>query len=135
MSPIITANHLKELIAELEIKKQAQELELKQTIKKTVERFKPSNIVKNVWNQVTSSPEIKENLVDNGLGLAAGLVSRKILVGNTANPIRKLLGSLAQYGISNIVANHADPIKTIGINLWRMILKKNRKRAGTNTQN
>jgi len=128
MNNITTAKQLDNYIAALELKKASQQLELKQTIKEKVEALKPANLLKNAWEHVVSSPEIKDNVIDNSIGLAAGFVSKKILVGNTRNPIKRLLGSLAQFGITNLVAHNPGPIKNLGINLFKMIVrKKNRK--------
>ena len=128
---ITTVVELDAYIAQLKAKKEVQELELKASLKETVEALKPVNLIKTAWNQVTTSPELKDNIVDNGIGLAAGFVSKKILIGNTHNPIKRLLGSLAQYGISNAVANHPDAIKNVGTTLFKMIFKKrNQKKTG-----
>jgi len=124
MQSITTRTQLQLQIAELELVAKAQEAALKETLKETMETLKPVNLFKSVWKQVSSSPEIKENIVDTGIGLAAGFVSKKILVGNTHNPIKRLLGSLAQYGITNIVANHPDLLKSAGSSLIQLLRKK-----------
>ncbi|MES2775178.1 MAG: hypothetical protein V4722_13405 [Bacteroidota bacterium] len=129
MTPTITtALQLDQYIAELEIKKQAQEAELKETIKEGLEKLKPANLVKAVWTGVSTSPEIKEHLIDNGIGLAAGFVSKKLFVGKSQNPVKRLIGSLAQHGITNLVSNHPDAIKNIGVGLLRLIFKRKKKK-------
>lgn len=129
MTPAITtALQLDKYIAELENKKQLLQLELKATVKEKLEGLKPANLIKTVWNEVSSSPEIKHNILDNSLGLAAGFVSRKILIGKSHNPVRRLLGSLAQYGITNVVANNSNPIKNAGLSLLKLIFKKKNKK-------
>ncbi len=127
MPSITTAAALNQYIAELEIKKTDQEIELKQTIKETLDGLKPANLIKNAWNQISTSPEIKDNIIDNGIGLATGYLSKKILTGNTKNPIKRLLGSLAQYGITNMVANHPEPIKNLGSGLLKLIFRRKKQ--------
>lgn len=126
---ITTSEQLNQFIAVLEMKKLNQEIELKHTIKETLNDLKPVNLIKSAWDQVSTSPEIKDNIIDNSIGLATGYLSKKILTGNSNNPLKRLVGSLAQFGITNLVANHPDPIKKAGLGLLRMIFKNRKKVA------
>jgi hypothetical protein len=58
------------------------------------------------------------------LGLATGYLSRKIVVGASGNIFRKLLGSILQFGVTNIVAQHPDVIKSIGQFIFQHIFRK-----------
>ena len=128
MTPsITTAADLKLMITRLESQKDMQELELKQTVRDTLEGLKPANLVKTAFNKVATSPHIQENIVDSTLGMAAGFLSKKILVGRSKNPIKKFLGSVAQYGVTNVVTNHPSGIKNMALKLFQSILAKRRK--------
>lgn len=114
---------LKEAIA-LTRYKQAQELKLlKAQFHLTLESLKPVNLIKSAFHKVTSSPEIKNNLVNDAIGLTTGYLSKKVLVGSTRNPIKKLFGVLLQFAIANVVAKHSDTIKSAGVTLLQRFLK------------
>jgi hypothetical protein len=78
------------------------------------ESLKPLNLIKRAFNEITTAPDLTNNIVGTLLGLASGFLSKKILVGASANLFRKLLGSVLQFGVTNIVSQHPDAIKSIG---------------------
>ena len=93
--------------------KQAEELQsLKTQFHLTYESLKPLNLIKNTFNEVTSSPEVKSSLVNNAIGLATGYLSKKLLIGGTHNPIKKILGALVEFSVASFVAKRADTFNT-----------------------
>jgi hypothetical protein len=93
--------------------KQAEELQsLKAQFHITYEGLKPLNLIKNTFSEVTSSPEVKSSLVNNAIGLATGYLSKKLLIGGTHNPIKKILGALVEFSVASFVAKRADTFKT-----------------------
>src|ERR1700748_2937301 len=99
-------------------KRQAEELILlKEQFRNVHESIKPINLIKNAFHEMTSSPEVKGSLIDNAIGLTTGFLSKKLLFGSSINPVRNILGNLLQHAVSNVVANHADGIKSKGANL------------------
>ena len=104
--------------------KRADELKLlKEQFYLTYESLKPINIIKSTVHEVTSSPDIKNSLLNNIIGLTTGFLSKKVIIGTTNNPIKKILGTLFQFAIANIVSKHSDTIKSAGGNLLHRILK------------
>ena len=111
----------------------ANDLEqLKNQFNVAYESVKPINLIKNLFHEVTASPEIKTDLVSNVIGLGTGFISKKILLGSLHNPVTKVLGTLFEFAVANIVSKNSDGIKTIGGNLLRHFLKKKQvsNRAG-----
>jgi len=93
--------------------KQAEKLQsLKTQLHLTFESLKPVNLIKNTFNDVTSSPEVKNSLVNNAIGLATGYISKKLLIGGTHNPIKKILGALVEFSVASFVAKRADTFST-----------------------
>ncbi len=78
------------------------------------ESLKPLNLIKRALTEIGTSPDLTHNITGTLLGLASGFLSRKILVGTSGNLFRKLLGSVLQFGITNVVAQHPDAVKTFG---------------------
>lgn len=91
--------------------KQAGELQvLRDQFKLTYESIKPINLIKNTLHQVATSSEIRNNLLNNAVGLATGFVAKKLLLGATHNPVKKILGTIFQFAIANIVANRSEQL-------------------------
>ncbi|SHG19461.1 hypothetical protein SAMN05443549_102378 [Flavobacterium fluvii] len=117
---------LNELILVQEMK-YANDLEqLKEQFHIAYESVKPINLVKNFFHQVTASPEIKNGILSNVIGFGTGFLSKKLLLGSTHNPIKKVFGTLFEFAIANTVSKHSEGIKTIGGNLLKHFLKKTR---------
>lgn len=100
--------------------------QLKNQFDVAYESIKPINLVKNLFHEVTASPEIKNNLLSNLIGFGTGFISKKLLLGATHNPIKKVLGTLFEFAVANVASKHSDGIKTIGGNLFKRFFNKNK---------
>jgi len=108
--------------------KQAQELKLlKEQFHIAYESLKPINLVKSTWREITESPEIKNNLLSNAIGLTTGYLSKKVLMGFSHNPIKKIFGALLQFAIANVVSKHSETIKSAGGDFLHRILNHKSK--------
>lgn len=117
---------LNELILAEELK-YANDLEqLKGQFHVAYESIKPINLVKNLFHEVTASPEIKNDLVSNAIGLGTGFLSKTLLLGFSHNPIKKVIGTVFEFAVANMVSKHSDRIKLIGGNLFKHFFKKTR---------
>ena len=102
--------------------KRAYELELlKEELHGVCESLKPFNLIKNVFQEVVNSPELKHNLTNSAIGLGTGFVLKKLVTGNSKNFGKKVLGNVIQFGVANFVSKHLDEIKTIGKHLFNRI--------------
>lgn len=99
--------------------------QLKNQFNITYESVKPINLIKNLIHDVTSSPEIKNDLFTNIIGFGTGFLSKKLLLGSTHNPIKKVFGTLFEFAVANTVSKHSEGIKTIGNNLFKRYFNKN----------
>ena len=124
MEKIKTTNDLKELIFKLEEKQQIDLVEMKEIIHITLESLKPVNLVKNTLKELISSPYLVENLLTTSMALASGYFAKKVTVGSSESPFRKILGTLLQFGVTNIVAKHAEEIKLVGQFIIQQFSKK-----------
>jgi hypothetical protein len=89
--------------------KQAYELQLLKTqFYTTYESLKPINLIKNGLHEVTSSPDVKKTVINTAIGLATGYISKKVLIGTTNNPIKKILGAILEFTIANVIAKNAN---------------------------
>lgn len=102
---------LRESIRVLEIR-QAEEGEvLKQQFKVTYESLKLVNIIKSSLKDVTSSAELKGDLLETIVALVSGYFTKKMMVGSKSNIFMRILGLVMQFGVTNFVAQNADTIR------------------------
>jgi hypothetical protein len=115
MKKIKNADDLKEVIDELEKKKDLDEAAMKYQFQETYESYKPANILKNTLTEVSASPKFRHNLLNVALGLGAGYLSRRLMVGRQAGLLKRVLGTAVQFGITTLIAKKGsdnDPAST-----------------------
>ena len=102
---------------------------LKEQVFTTYESLKPINLIKNTLKDLSSSPYLIENIAGSVVGIATGYVSKKIVVGASANIFRKLFGTILQFGITNLVAQRSDAIKSVGQYIVQQVFRKSEKNS------
>jgi hypothetical protein len=114
MQSITTIDGLKNAIQVLEVKQVVQEQKLREHFYFTYESLKPINLWKNALKEIFTSPDLMESIPGSTMGLVSGVIMKKIFIGKSENMFRKLIGSVLQFGITNIFAQNSDYIKSIG---------------------
>ena len=104
---------------------------LKNQLDFTLERLKPLSLLTSTFKDITSSPNLINNVLGSVIGIASGYASKKIFLGVSGNIIRKILGSVLQFGVTNAVAQHPDAVKTLGQNIIQHLFRKKE----TNSEN
>lgn len=112
MKKINSIKELRETILELEIKQKEDERLLKEQFMIAYERLKPLNMIKNSVKNLITSPELKDHLISSTMGLAAGYLTKKAVVGSTHHPLKQILGAFLQIGVTNLVAKNSDGIQS-----------------------
>jgi hypothetical protein len=111
---IANAVELKLAIAALEEKKLVQEKMLSDHIHHVYENLQPANLIRNTFKDITGSSKLGANLLDAGLGIGAGILSKKLFIRGSGNILRKIAGTLLELGIANVVAKNTGKIKDVG---------------------
>ena len=125
MEKITSAIGLKNEIQRLEVEQAIDGQFLKEQFYITYESLKPINILKNTIYDISTSPHLVDSILGTAVGLASGYVSRKIvMIGASGNLVRKLLASVMQLGVTNVVSQNPDAIKSIGQNIMQHFLPK-----------
>ena len=114
MEKITCAAELKLAIQNLEFQQEVQGQLLKDHFFVTFESLKPINLIKNTLLEITSSPYLIDNMLGAIMGMVSGYISKKIAVGTSNSLLRKILGAGLQFGVTNIVAQHSDILKSVG---------------------
>jgi hypothetical protein len=112
MTSIQTLKELKEEIAFLQSQQARDFIALKTEAKKAYSSLKPVNFINDTLRDLSSSPEFKGNLLNSTLGIGAGFITKKLILGATHNPIKQFLGTLLQIGVTNLVSKNGDSIKS-----------------------
>jgi hypothetical protein len=121
MKTINSAAELKLAILQLELQHDIQGEILKEQFLVTVEGFTPVNLLKNALNEIATSPYLIDNIIGSAMGLATGYLSKLVAVGGSNSILKKLLGSVVQFGVTNIVAQHPEMFKSVGNFLMDLI--------------
>ena len=124
MENITTSAELQLAIHNLERDKIIKGHVLKEQLLIVHESLKPVNLIKSVISEVSSSPYLADNLLGAAVGMASGYISKIIAVGSSDNIFRKFLGTILQFGVTNVVAQHTDTIKSIGQLIYQHFLKR-----------
>jgi hypothetical protein len=124
MQTITSVAGLKNSILLLEAEQSIKGRLLKDQLFITYESLKPVNLIKHTLKEISSSPYLIDNISGSAMGLLSGFLSRKIFVGTSGNLIKKLIGSVLQFGITNIVAQNSDVIKSVGQTILHHFFRK-----------
>lgn len=117
MKKITTTIELREAILLLEMKQVIEGALLKEQFRITYESLKPINLIKKTLHELATAPDFKGDLLNATLSLTAGYLTKKAVLGSTPNPIKQILGSFLQMGITSIVSKNTDGIKSVALNL------------------
>ena len=124
MQNITTISELKIAIQLLESEQAVKEKLLKEQFLLTYDSLRPVNLIKGTIKDIVTSPDLLENILGSTIGLATGYLSKKIVVGASGNKFKKLMGSVLQFGVTNLVAQHPDPIKLFSRIILKHIFRK-----------
>ena len=124
MQKITSITGLQNAIQLLKVEQASKEQLLKEQFHFTYESLKPINILKNTFKNIVSAPSLHDNLLGTIMGLATGYLSKKIFVGTSGNIFRKLFGSVLQIGVTNLVAQNSETIKSVGQALIQHFFQK-----------
>ena len=124
MQNITSAVELKDAIQLLEAEQSIKGQLLREQLFLTYESLKPVNLLKNTLKEISSTPYLIDNISGTAMGLLGGFLSKKIFVGTSGNLMRKLFGSVLQIGVTNLVAQNSETIKSVGQALIQHFFQK-----------
>lgn len=115
---------LKQRIAELTIQQANDGRLLKEQFNASVEALKPANLIKSTFHELSQETDFKDDLLSAAMGIASGYISKKLVVGNSHNPIKQILGMILQVAITSLVSKNADGIKSTIMQLINKFINK-----------
>lgn len=126
MQNITSISELKNAIQLLEIEQVDRGKLLKEQFNTTLESFKPANIIANTLKNIATSPYLIENILGAAVGLVSGFYSNKLIFNARGNKLKKLIGVVLQFGVTNLVAKHQGTIRSVGQVLFKHLARKKR---------
>jgi len=115
---------LKDSILQLERKRAEEELLLKQQFHSTIDSFKPINLIKSTFNEAVTSRELKGDILTTSVGLTAGFLAKIAFAGVMRSPLRRLIGNVLMFGITDMAARNPEAVKSLGKGFFNMIRRK-----------
>ncbi len=120
---INNAIQLREAIAILKAETEVNKKILIEQFHNTYNSLKPVNIIKSAFAKITSLPVVASQVIDTSIGLGAGVLSKKILVGTSGNIFKKIFGVILELAVAGAVTKNADGIKRQGSELIKKLIK------------
>ena len=127
MTEIKNTLQLLEAIESLKIKQKLEEQELKKEFTDLFEKIQPINVIRETVNDLVESKSLQTDVIDLSVGTATGFAIRKLIVGETKNPIGQILGRMIERTVSQKIISNRVVIHNIGrnvLNLFASGLKK-----------
>lgn len=118
---------LKGTIILLEAQRLSEGILLKEYVVLAYKSLNPVNLLKKTIGQIMTAPILKQDLLAKAMGLAAGYISKKILVGKTQNPVKNLLGSFLQLTAANSVSANSGVIRSLVTHLVKNLINSKNK--------
>jgi len=124
MQKITSVDELKNAIQLLETEQKNKGKLLRENVLQVYERLKPANLIRTTIKDLFSSSFQLENISGISAGLASGFLANRLFIGKSGSTLKKLLGSILQYGMTSIIAQKADLIKAFGQVLFQHLFGK-----------
>lgn len=135
MKNISNAAELQARLIELQIQSNEEGINLKTELSLVMENVNPVHLLANGLKEIIASPEVKNELFSLTLGMSAGYIAKKIVIGNSGNPLHQIAGNVVGMVVSNNVSNNSDKIRSTALLfLNNFLFNKKTKERITNDQ-
>jgi hypothetical protein len=124
MQNITNAAELKNAIQLLQEEELIKRQLLKEQLNLTFESLKPINLLKKTVKDISTSPELIDSIIGHVAGLASGYLTNKIFVGKSGNLLKKIIGVILQLGVTKVVSQYPDAIRSFGRFIIDYFLRK-----------
>ena len=124
METITNTAELKQAILLLEQEHALQGQLLREECLIAYQNLKPANIFKNMLSELTSSGNLKEQLIATALGMIGGSLLGKVNAGSSPNGFQRIIRSLIQNFVARIVAQNPDVLKKLGHAIIQLLFNR-----------
>jgi len=124
MQKVNSEDDLRAAISLLENKQMEEGKAMRAQFQTTYDSLTPINLIKSTFREAVASQEIKDNILTLSVGLTAGYLSKALFVSVSNSPFRKLLGTILQLSITNIVVKNPEVIPFLGNGILTIVKHK-----------
>ncbi|MBK7871487.1 MAG: hypothetical protein IPJ74_12835 [Saprospiraceae bacterium] len=121
MQKINSETDLRAAILLLENKQKEEGKVMREQFHIAYDSIRPINLIKSTFREAAASQEIKDNILTVSVGLTAGYLSKALFVNVSNSPFRRLLGTVLQLSITNIVVKNPEVVQSLGRGILRII--------------
>ena len=107
---------------------------LNERFRESYESLKPVNLIKSTIKDLTESSTSMNDLLGPLLGLAAGQLTKRIVVGKSDDETHKVVGAALQVGVTNLVIQNQDSIISAGRVAWRFVFGRRKPREAASEE-
>jgi len=122
MKSIRNEHELKETIRTFSIQCDEEKDILKQNFHLAYANLKPINLVKHAIKAMIESKELKQNALDYAIGISSGFMTKKLVQGGLHHPLKKILGTILQIGVTQFVYKNPQKVKSAGFGLMKFLI-------------
>ena len=110
MPVIKNLKDLENYILVLEAQKEIESKALMVELKNSKSNFNQVNLIGEAISKLAKNPNIQNDVINGVLSFIVGYASKKLAIGSTSNPIKQLLGTFLQIGVSSVVNKNVDMV-------------------------
>ncbi len=114
---------LDQAIARMEQLRNQQREEMVFLFKETTQSLNPVTIIKEKISDITGPGETRNTLLTTVGGMAAGMLTKKLLIGKTNNVVTSFIGNLIKTGTFGLIQGQADKISAYATAIYHNIGK------------
>jgi hypothetical protein len=79
-----------------------------------IESMRPVNVLRKALRDITESEDVKQRLLAMGVGIAAGHLARFLYQGKSESPVKEMIGSMLQVGITTYISGKPEAVQRVG---------------------
>jgi hypothetical protein len=114
MQIIYSESELTAAITQMETMHREETRLLKEEVRNSIEEIQPFTIIKNTLSKLVGSQGVKTDLLKISASVAAGYVSKSILIPSQTTVFKKILRTGVLLGVTALVTKNPGVLKTIG---------------------
>jgi hypothetical protein len=124
MNKITSVASLKSAILTLQEEQYEKGQELKEQVYITIDSLRPVNLFRTALDDLFSTKDMLGSLSGTTMGVAGGFLLNKLFVGRSGNIFRKIIGTVIQFGMTNLISKNSEFLKSVGQTLWNYLFPR-----------
>ena len=112
MNNITNSSELQARIIELKLQGKEEGLALKEELSIIADNIHPIQLLTHGFKALIKSPEVKTELLSLSIGMSAGYIAKKLVIGKSKNTLQNIAGNILGMVISKNVTLNSDKIQS-----------------------